>query len=66
MLTPDTATALRSKERATAALVSALTPLEDAAGFAALWSLVRAYGAACASLADATYPERHEPAKEAA
>jgi hypothetical protein len=52
-MTTDTAAALRSKQRATEALVSALAPFEDAAGFAALWTLVRAYGAACQALGTA-------------
>ncbi len=74
-MTTDTRAALAAKQRATDALVEALAPFEDAAGFADLWTLVRTYGAACQDLGAAlarvepdSWPEivRAELAKEAA
>lgn len=66
-MTTDTRAALAAKQRATGDLVEALTPFEDAAGFAALWTLVRAYGAACQALGTALARDcasRDEPEAE--
>jgi hypothetical protein len=60
-MTTDTRAALAAKQRATDALVEALAPLEDAADFAALWTVVRAYGAACQALGAALCADGDEP-----